>query len=286
MASRRIRIKDIANIPQRRKTAVTEEKQKDNETNSISIQKPILEEESECEKLETYSINKNNKNAEDKIIYEEEITAYVRKPEEVAVISELKQQDVSNLNLDTVKEKENSFISTKQQEKVLAESDEKQIEEANALELKEKEKVKTPTALDVYSGLGQNKPIFKGNFIKPIISSTVLQRRSKPKLEDESRTSGSESESSSTNKKEANEIKTHLEQFSVKETGNITHPPAPPSPSKINRGRIKVIPRFGQRRQSFSASESEDDNRKSNRIRNDSVSIMSLLKKNLFTMFN
>lgn len=47
---------------------------------------------------------------------------------------------------------------------------------------------------------------------------------------------------------------------------------APQSPNKINRTRIKAIPRFGQRRTSFSASESEDDNRKTYiRQRNDSV---------------
>lgn len=50
---------------------------------------------------------------------------------------------------------------------------------------------------------------------------------------------------------------------------------APPSPTKINRTRIKAVPRLGQRRVSFSvgsASESEDDGRRqSSRHRNDSV---------------
>ncbi|CAH0551327.1 unnamed protein product [Brassicogethes aeneus] len=50
------------------------------------------------------------------------------------------------------------------------------------------------------------------------------------------------------------------------------YPPPPPSPSKINRSRIKAIPRLNNRRTSFSASESEDESRRQyNRIRNDSV---------------
>lgn len=45
----------------------------------------------------------------------------------------------------------------------------------------------------------------------------------------------------------------------------------PPSPSKVNRTRIKAVPRLGQRHTSFSASESEDDSRRNSRHRNDSV---------------
>lgn len=59
----------------------------------------------------------------------------------------------------------------------------------------------------------------------------------------------------------------------------------PPSPTKINRTRIKAIPRLGQRRVSFnvgSASESEDDGRRqSTRHRNDSVcSLASNVEEN------
>ncbi|XP_023022479.2 transcription factor TFIIIB component B'' homolog Bdp1 isoform X1 [Leptinotarsa decemlineata] len=49
-----------------------------------------------------------------------------------------------------------------------------------------------------------------------------------------------------------------------------TEYPPPLSPSKINRTRIKAVPRFGKRKASYSASESEDESRK-HRIRNDSV---------------
>lgn len=59
----------------------------------------------------------------------------------------------------------------------------------------------------------------------------------------------------------------------TKSNSDTEYPQAPPSPTKFNRTRIKAVPRLGQRRTSFSASESEDDNRKSyNRQRNDSVS--------------
>lgn len=61
-------------------------------------------------------------------------------------------------------------------------------------------------------------------------------------------------------------------------TIEVEYPPPPASPNKINRGRIKPVPRLGQRKISFSvhgsASESEDDNKRGlNRIRNDSVRI-------------
>ncbi|KAJ8943991.1 hypothetical protein NQ314_009574 [Rhamnusium bicolor] len=50
------------------------------------------------------------------------------------------------------------------------------------------------------------------------------------------------------------------------------YPPPPPSPSKINRSRIKAIPRLSYRKTSFSASESEDESKRNyNRNRNDSI---------------
>ncbi|KAJ3666248.1 hypothetical protein Zmor_001701 [Zophobas morio] len=52
---------------------------------------------------------------------------------------------------------------------------------------------------------------------------------------------------------------------------DIEYPIPPPSPNKINRSRIKAVPRLGQRNTSFSASESEDESRRNYRHRNDSV---------------
>ncbi|XP_050312350.1 transcription factor TFIIIB component B'' homolog isoform X2 [Anthonomus grandis grandis] len=49
------------------------------------------------------------------------------------------------------------------------------------------------------------------------------------------------------------------------------YPGPPPSPSKINRARIKAVPKLGLRKTSCSASESEDESRKYGRIRNNSV---------------
>jgi hypothetical protein len=54
-------------------------------------------------------------------------------------------------------------------------------------------------------------------------------------------------------------------------TPEIEYPIPPPSPNKVNRSRIKAVPRFGQRNTSFSASESEDESRRNHRHRNDSV---------------
>ncbi|KAL3285984.1 hypothetical protein HHI36_000498 [Cryptolaemus montrouzieri] len=51
------------------------------------------------------------------------------------------------------------------------------------------------------------------------------------------------------------------------------YPPPPASPNKVNRNRIKAIPRLGYRKISFSASESEDESKRSSqRTRNDSQS--------------
>lgn len=56
----------------------------------------------------------------------------------------------------------------------------------------------------------------------------------------------------------------------------------PPSPNKVNRARIKAIPRLANRKASFSASESEDENRKIDRIRNDSVcSVTSVVTESI-----
>lgn len=61
----------------------------------------------------------------------------------------------------------------------------------------------------------------------------------------------------------------------------MEYPPPPSSPSKINRSRIKPIPRLHQRKTSFSASESEDETRRQySRIRNDSVSFLIAITKN------
>ncbi|CAG9826502.1 unnamed protein product [Diabrotica balteata] len=59
--------------------------------------------------------------------------------------------------------------------------------------------------------------------------------------------------------------------FSNIQHSDTEYPLPPPSPNKANRSRIKAIPRLAQRKHSFSASESEDESRKINRIRNDSV---------------
>lgn len=310
MASRRSRIKDIANIPQRRKTAVgvVQEKQKEEIAKNDDKDKAKEGEHSEkgverkheadtiSIKLDTDQTNENKKegiNGEDSVIEEEEIATYVRKPEEIVAINDIKNEigklkKIPNTQIDdgveskfnisssVIEDKKAVTVKLQQNENVTAEQQEKA---GNDVKAEPNLNFKTLTAVtsEVSPRVGQIKPIFKGNFIKPIISNSVLQRRNRLKVEDDTRTSESEGESSVTSKREIDEKSALLEQLPVKEINDITYPPAPPSPSKINRGRIKVVPRFGQRRQSFSASESEDDNKKSSRIRNDSVSIAVLM---------
>lgn len=309
MASRRSRIKDIANIPQRRRTAVgvTQDKQKEVIAKSDEKTEKDVEQKQETNtesnnKLDEVQQNENKKESlqeENSVIQEEEITSYVTKPHEITAVSDIKKE-ISNVNVtespkndpcsttlktnkenDAAVESKFNITSNMVEEKqniVKLQQIENTAENATNSVLKTEAgttppnlnfKTLTAATSDVYP----RKPIFRPNFIKPIISSSVLQRRSRLKLEDETKTSESEGESSVNSKKEVDDKSAAVEQISIKVNSDIAYPPAPPSPSKISRGRIKVVPRLGQRRQSFSASESEDDNRKSNRIRNDSVSV-------------
>lgn len=59
--------------------------------------------------------------------------------------------------------------------------------------------------------------------------------------------------------------------------GDTEYPPPPPSPSITNRARIKAVPKLNFRKTSFSASESEDETRKTYRIRNDSVCMIFII---------
>lgn len=139
------------------------------------------------------------------------------------------------------------------------------------------------------------KQPFRRRFLKPVITKVILNRTAKHKVEN----SDTVNKDDNTNKEnidlpkeapksvhfELNNVQNNDEAqenkavqlfandsaISGSDTENV---PAPPSPSKINRLRIKAVPRLGQRRTSFSASESEDDNKKNyNRHRNDSVRI-------------
>lgn len=296
MASRRSRIKDIANIPQRRRTAVgvVQDKQKEGVVKNDEKTEKDVEQKQETNtefnnKLDEVQQSENQKETvqeeDTTVIHEEEIASYVRKPDEITAVIDIKKE-INNVkespkNDTAVENKSNitSHVVEEKQNIVKVQKVENATENvANSVSKTEpattqpnlNSKTSTAATSDVYP----RKPIFRGNFIKPIISNSVLQRRSRLKVEDETRTSESEGESSVNCKKEVDDKSAAVEQLlSIKENSDIAYPPAPPSPSKISRGRIKVVPRLGQRRQSFSASESEDDNRKSNRIRNDSVSI-------------
>ncbi|CAG9764498.1 unnamed protein product [Ceutorhynchus assimilis] len=63
----------------------------------------------------------------------------------------------------------------------------------------------------------------------------------------------------------------HKRYISESQASDSEYPAPPPSPSKINRSRIKAVPKLSFRKASCSASESEDETRKYGRIRNNSV---------------
>ncbi|KAK9880468.1 hypothetical protein WA026_011713 [Henosepilachna vigintioctopunctata] len=66
-------------------------------------------------------------------------------------------------------------------------------------------------------------------------------------------------------------IKTSIQHANV--GSDCEYPPPPSSPNKLNRSRIKAIPKIGNRKISFSASESEDESKKhEHRVRHDSQS--------------
>lgn len=151
------------------------------------------------------------------------------------------------------------------------------LPETTSVQLQEKSCIKQP---------------FRRRFLKPVITKVILNRTAKHKVENDAVIKEEHTNKENTelpketpkcvhfeldnlqNNDEAQENKviqslTNDSAISGSDTENV---PAPPSPSKINRLRIKAVPRFGQRRTSFSASESEDDNKKNyNRHRNDSV---------------
>lgn len=137
------------------------------------------------------------------------------------------------------------------------------------------------------------KSVIKRHFIKPTVSSSVLQKHFKTTVKDELKSIDQPTTESLTQAVRRDIVKSvhfvldkdteieigrgsNKENLTISEShvanDKVTYPPPPTSPSKLNRGRIKVAPRLGQRRTSFSASESEDDGKKSSRHRNDSVS--------------
>ncbi|XP_022913818.2 transcription factor TFIIIB component B'' homolog isoform X1 [Onthophagus taurus] len=83
---------------------------------------------------------------------------------------------------------------------------------------------------------------------------------------------------------------TFIAQKDISKCGSDTeYPPPPVSPSKILNRRIKAIPKLHQRRTSFSigsASESEDDSRRSSygRVRNDSICSVASLATEIPTL--
>lgn len=229
MASRRSRIKGIAHIPQRRKTAANPE-QDDEVTKTIEKpNKPSLNVSDENitnpkEESENCSdhLNNSRKNVESKFVVD---------------------TDVQNNEL---------HIFTKITDKYETETNENNVSVGP---------LAAPGTIETEH---RNDDKEHSNFTKLYEKKAQIQMKV--------------CENDEKALKRLEERQKHIEKdikrISVTETSkdDSAYPPAPMSPSKINRGRIKVAPRLGKRRTSISASESEDDNRKSNRHRNDSVS--------------
>lgn len=329
MASRRIRIKGIANIPQRRKTAISQEQPQEGQISKTEDETHNL---TPNDSGESSSMRKNGKENFSNIVGEHNHTEI---QDMTAAAVDLANNDEHNLTLiknEKVRNDINSGAVTLPHKKDDANNEEIKFE-VNINNLPSKphpEKTENPQTkpkendkIESFSGIkGENnaldsagrveeqinltstiltdatseklptaenrdttnKPAFKRHFIKPIISSNVLQKRAKIKAENEKPVDLQPEPPVTLEAKKDTTKSVHFmldekeketnteEHIQTRETNEIPYPPAPLSPSKINRGRIKVAPRLGQRRTSFSASESEDDNRKSNRHRNDSVS--------------
>lgn len=329
MASRRIRIKGIANIPQRRKTASNQEQPQEeqslkteDETHNLILTESGVgcpTQRNDSEDVSNIVGDQNTTN--------EDVTAVAT----AAAAVDLKSNDEHNLTLidneRTMKKNEVVPQAVCLPHKKDDASNNEVKSEANMINLiskplleteipqlipKENDKIedflaqkketisfdgakKAEDTINTTSTIladaildksptAPNKPVFKRQLIKPIISSNVLQKRGKIKSDDEKPVELQPEPPVTVEAKKDTTKSVHFlldekeketptaDHIQTRETNEVPYPPAPLSPSKINRGRIKVAPRLGQRKTSFSASESEDDNRKSNRHRNDSVS--------------
>lgn len=252
MAARRIRIKGIANIPQRRKGSsgnqsdslepnnLVEEGEVNNEENSVPNQ--TSDDANQSENLQVPTETQNFNSLE------------VKSPESVEATSDVPNPcEAQESNENNTEKPDNSS------ENILVDSQEKPA-----------------------------KQPFRRRFLKPVITKVILNRTAKHKTENDTVIKEEDTNQENTdlpkeapksvhfvldnNETQDNKVVQPLANDNAISGSDTENVPAPPSPSKINRLRIKAVPRLGQRRTSFSASESEDDNKKNyNRHRNDSV---------------
>ncbi|RZC40141.1 transcription factor TFIIIB component B'' -like protein, partial [Asbolus verrucosus] len=233
MASRRTRIKGIANIPQRRKptTAGPEEQ--------IKAAPEIAEDA-------TLNLNSEIAHGNGESVKEPPQPPPAEEPSESSAnITEINDDKISPPSIEEVAVKEES--------------------------------------VEVSDNKSEQKPTVpaRRKFIKPAVSLNAINRKLKD-AEDGKAAQVNQKPPKSNKIVVLNEIIAYPDQTQrdakrlVANNPQIQSPESeypipPPSPSKVNRSRIKAVPRLGQRNTSFSASESEDESRRNHRHRNDSV---------------
>ncbi|XP_072376663.1 uncharacterized protein Bdp1 [Diabrotica undecimpunctata] len=271
MASRRSRIKGIANIPQRRKAT--------NEENKLKLT------ESEAGENEKISENKavtfentNNGNS----ISNDATEINLPKPETLTqIVKETFNNGVTNIENEAQqnsKDCDKNLTPTNEPPKptnILKRKFIRAPVSLNAIKNRKKpsqESLEKEIDSQVNETVETNKNKVLDNFEQGSnnLNCTLIKDFDKDKNEEVSATYDIQNQLPKEDNI-GNLFQKPVPLFSNIQHSDTEYPLPPPSPNKANRSRIKAIPRLAQRKHSFSASESEDESRKINRIRNDSV---------------
>ncbi|KAJ8916348.1 hypothetical protein NQ315_005045 [Exocentrus adspersus] len=296
MASRRTRIKGIANIPQRKRNVPVQEN--DNPTNThedeettkqlgLGLAIPdsgsqLANDVPSCNPLQPKELNSNtsDRRAGDSVVVDEHklfqnVNILNKNSDKVLVKSVENQSVIQNdgsLKLSVLGEpvlpqktsiKRRTFI--KPEVSAAARNKKPKISDKNR-ELVETIKDGNKSE----SGLGDTfESTLENGSGEKLFSNTVTNVSHELTLDEVHLTAQIRSEQELPQDKDVKRI---LPIINHAPNSDTEYPPPPPSPSKISRSRIKAIPRLGYRKTSFSASESEDESKRNyNRNRNDSV---------------
>ncbi|XP_050498585.1 uncharacterized protein LOC114325342 isoform X2 [Diabrotica virgifera virgifera] len=284
MASRRSRIKGIANIPQRRKAT--------NEENKLNLtESEAGENEKPSENKDAPLDNSNTGNS----ISNDAIEINLPKPEALTqIVKETFNNGVTNIKNEAQqnsKDCDKNLTPATEPPKPATEPPKPATEPPKPTNILKRKFIKAPVSLNAIKN--RKKP-YQESLEKGVdtqVNETVETNKNKVLGNFEQ---SSNNDLACTVNKEfikneevsaAHDIQNQLPKednignlfqkpvplFSNIQHSDTEYPLPPPSPNKANRSRIKAIPRLAQRKHSFSASESEDESRKINRIRNDSV---------------
>uniref|UniRef100_V5GSX4 Transcription factor TFIIIB n=1 Tax=Anoplophora glabripennis TaxID=217634 RepID=V5GSX4_ANOGL len=286
MASRRTRIKGIANIPQRRKN-VSEEKTEESD-NLVSEQdnekQPAPNPVDKSEELLTGAPAESNKESDsnvpqeigvskdfDAVVHSNSGDATVPNPTESQTSPAVENNVVPQIVQPPKPPlKRRTFIKPQVSASVINRKPKQNVEKDHTETSVEKSCLETDK-IETSDTATQQGPVENGLKEKQFISKGVSNVAREVTLDEvhltpQIGTPHQEVESSDKG------VKKIVPQTSNTPNSDTEYPPPPPSPSKINRSRIKAIPRLGYRKTSLSASESEDESKRNyNRNRNDSV---------------